>query len=193
MTSASKANGELKAFLKSLKALSEYQAELDKAGGLEKEIRRLENEIAERQRAYETIDKRLDERKAEIEKADKEGAEHRKRMEAAIEKAKDNARAVEAAAERAVQAKISHADEQLARANGAVEEANREASRIVAAAREEGVMILNQAREQGRQVQEETKRHESALVVVKSDLSAAEQQLVAVRAEIERLRRAFAS
>lgn len=193
MTNVTRAVREIRSFQAMFKGLTELLEELDEAAKLEGKLRQLQSEIGALERQRTEIERG----KAETTKiASDEVSKLRAEVEAAkkmVSDAKHQAAVIKADAgnqARAVEAKADEAREAIKREIAA---AAAERAGIIAAAREEAAGIAKSAKLRAAESDEEIKKAQAYLEVVRSDTAAAERQLAAVKAEITRLKQAFAS
>lgn len=188
--SASKALGEVKSFTKMFKNLAEI---LEEPAALEAKARKIDQEIAEKRRILEQLDADTVKAKAEAQEARKTRADLEGRGGSLITSAEASAASIVAKAREEAAAIASVSMKDLEAMKAKIADAKKNAETTITNAQADAKDIVRKARAQAEQVSHEITEKNDYLVILRSETTAAERQLAAVKAEIDRLRKQFAS
>ena len=188
--SAAKALIEVKNFQKMFKNLAEI---LEEPAALEQKAKKVDADIAEKRRILEGLEADMVKAKASAQSARKSRSDLEAQGGSIISSAEASAAKIIADA-RATAANVKAiADRDLEAALAKIDEAKKTAETTIANAQVDAKDIVRKARAQAEQVSHEITEKNDYLVILRSETTAAERQLAAVKAEIDRLRKTFAS
>ena len=188
--SAAKALIEVKNFQKMFKNLAEV---LEEPAALEKKAKNVDQQIAEKRRQLEQLEADMVKAKAGAQEARKGRADIEAQGGSIISSAEESAAKIIADAKATANKIKDTAQGDLEVSLNKIAEAKRSAETTITNAQADAKDIVRKARAQAEQVSHEITEKNDYLVILRSETTAAERQLAAVKAEIDRLRKTFAS
>lgn len=188
--SAAKALIEVKNFQKMFKNLAEV---LEEPAALEKKAKHIDADIAEKRRILEALEADMVKAKAATQAARKARADLEGQGGSLITSAEASAANIVARAREEAAAIAAASMKDMDAMKAKIDEAKKTAETTIANAHIDAKDIVRKARAQAEQVSHEITEKNDYLVILRSETTAAERQLAAVKAEIDRLRKTFAS